>query len=262
MEQIIFDSLARYGEADILNFFACYFEGNVVGAVNENTVAVVCHIEWYAFVSDLGCSTAVFIPGIDNLSVFHEWGESLAKAVYALTYAKGQLTYHVWLIFFGHVVRCRQHGALLAIPSDIGKVAESASGQDFSVCLEGVSKDTFSLYAYQYASGVENCLILVDGNGYVLVYALCFVEGRNFVVVCFIVPCFHGDGIRCMCYELNGDGRQVQGHTSVLDRAGGSQDTHTAWDLLYFISLHCMGCICFFTRKPVTFCEFHLFITS
>ena len=27
-------------------------------------------------------------------------------------------------------------------------------------------------------------------------------------------------------------------------------------------SLHCMGCICFFTRKPVTFCEFHLFITS
>ena len=203
-----------------------------------------------------------FVPDIYNLSVFHKWSESLAKAVYALTYAKGQLTYHVWLIFFGHVVRCRQHGALLAIPSDIGKVAESASGQDFSVCLEGVSKDTFSLYAYQYASGIENRFLLVDGYGYVLIYALCFVEGRNFVVVCFIVPCFHGNGIRCVCYEFNGDGRQVQGHASVLDRTGRCQDAHTAWDLLYLVSLHCVGCICFFTWKPVTFCEFHVFITS
>jgi len=262
VEQIIFDSLARYGEADILNFFACYFEGNVIAVVYEYTVMFACYIEWNIFVGNLGSGTAVFVPDIYNLSVFHKWSESLAKAVYALTYAKGQLTYHVWLIFFGHVVRCRQHGALLAIPSDIGKVAESASGQDFSVCLEGVSKDTFSLYAYQYASGIENRFLLVDGYGYVLIYALCFVEGRNFVVVCFIVPCFHGNGIRCVCYEFNGDGRQVQGHASVLDRTGRCQDAHTAWDLLYLVSLHCVGCICFFTWKPVTFCEFHVFITS
>ena len=262
MEQIIFDSLARYGEADILYFFTCYFERNVVGTVNENTVAVVCHVERYAFVADFGCRTAVLVPGVYNLSVFYEWSKSLAKAVYALADAKGELAYHIWLIFFGHVILGWQHGALLTVPSDIGKVAEAASGQNFSICLEGVSKDTFSLYADLYASGIKNCLILVDRYSYVLVYALCFVEGRNFVVVGFVVPCLHGDGVRCMCYELNGDGRQVQGHASVLDRTCGSQDTHTAWNLLYFISLHCMGCICFFTRKPVTFCEFHLFITS
>lgn len=104
---------------------------------------------------------------------FYEWSKSLAKAVYALADAKGELAYHIWLIFFGHVILGWQHGALLTVPSDIGKVAEAASGQNFSICLEGVSKDTFSLYADLYASGIKNCLILVDRYSYVLVYALC-----------------------------------------------------------------------------------------
>ena len=52
-------------------------------------------VEFVAHTPDTISMEAWHYEAYDNLSVFYEWSKSLAKAVYALADAKGELAYHI-----------------------------------------------------------------------------------------------------------------------------------------------------------------------
>ena len=123
---------AGYGEANVFHFFTRHFKGNVVGMIDVDSIAFICHIERNALIGNLGSGTAVFIPGIHNLSVFHERGESFTETVYVFSYLQGKFIYHIRFSVFCQVILRREHGGRRSVPAGIAQVMEAASGKLFS----------------------------------------------------------------------------------------------------------------------------------
>ena len=256
VEQIVFDSLARNRKSYVLNLLAGNLKRYPVRAVHENAIPVIRHIERHALIGNLGGRASVLIPGIHRLPVFDKGCKPLAKTVYTLAHLQGQLADHIRLILLAHIVVCRKHCTLLAVPSHIAEITESAAGQNFSVRLKCIGK-ILSLHANLYLSRVQNRLSLIYGHTDIFIDSLFLLKAGNAVVICLIMPCLHGNRIRRMRHKLNGNRRQIQRCPTALDLFRRRQNPHTSRNLFHFIRLHCVGCIRLLAWQPVTFRKFH-----
>ena len=104
--------MARHGELHARNGLGAHFKGDGAGIVHQNAVAAVGHIEGDIFIGNLGAGAAVFVPDIDDLSVFDERSKALAQTVDLFAHADIELAAHEGA--FGRV-HIGKHGGAEAI---------------------------------------------------------------------------------------------------------------------------------------------------
>ena len=115
-DHIVIKAFSLYRELDPLYFLAGNLIRHIAFVVHQDTVSFVCHIKRNILISDLAGCTAVLVPHLHDLSVFHKRGETLAKAVNIFIHIQKQLIQHI--IFSGLRVL------------HIGQVSETGLGQE------------------------------------------------------------------------------------------------------------------------------------
>ena len=96
----ILQVLAFDAELHLRDFLGADFERNALRMVNQHAVAAVSQIERDIFVRLFGAGAAVFVPGVDRLTVAHQRGKALAEAVNGVADAEIQALEHIVAVGF------------------------------------------------------------------------------------------------------------------------------------------------------------------
>ena len=96
-DHIVIQPFPFYRKLHPFYFLAGNLIRYVTFVVNQNTISFIGHIERNIFISDLTGRTAVLVPHLHDLSVFHKWCETLAKAIHIFIHIQQQLIQHIVL---------------------------------------------------------------------------------------------------------------------------------------------------------------------
>ena len=92
----VIQTFSFHRKLHMLHLFTGNFIGSVTLIVKKNSITFIGDIEWNIFICNLTGSSAVFIPHLHNLTIFHKWGKSLTQPtrgldVGAIEYIHSQL---------------------------------------------------------------------------------------------------------------------------------------------------------------------------
>ena len=129
--------LAGYRSSDKADLLRADLIGNRPRVIGENTVPLTAHIKRNVLIADVACRSAVLIPEVDGLTVFHKRSKPLAKAVDVFSRLYGELGQHIRLIILFKIMRIHPKLRRLFVDAHIADVAEVRAGQASSLCFKG-----------------------------------------------------------------------------------------------------------------------------
>ena len=152
VDHIINDGFPFGGELHPLHLFAGHLKAHVGGILHENAIPPVGHIEGDILVGLLAGGTAVGIPHVDGLAVFHIGGKAFAQSINALAHVQHQGIAHVGLA-----------GVLIQRPAH---APEGAAGQHLAI-RQIIHPPVFALLypGRQLAAGEGNHLVVFLDDG-------------------------------------------------------------------------------------------------
>ena len=101
----VIQTFSFHRKLHMLHLFTGNFISSVTLIVKKNSITFIGDIEWNIFIGNLTGSSAVFIPHLHNLTIFHKWGKSLTQTIDVFIHIQCQLFYHIGLSCFiiGHM---------------------------------------------------------------------------------------------------------------------------------------------------------------
>ena len=95
VNHIVVQTLAFHGKLNSFYFLTGNFIGSISLIVQKNTVSFIGNIERNILIRNLTGCTAVLVPHIHHLSVFHERSKSFSKTINILVYINSQGIYGI-----------------------------------------------------------------------------------------------------------------------------------------------------------------------
>ena len=97
-DKVIIQSFSFYGKLDPLYLFTGNLKSNISQIVHQNPVSFIRYIKWNVLVCNLAGCTAILIPHLYNLSIFHKRRKPFSKTIDVFIYVNGKLFQHISLL--------------------------------------------------------------------------------------------------------------------------------------------------------------------